>query len=184
MSTYFTIWHWATIAAFSIIFLLLVIVSLKEKNQKNILSMIFASFLVGVTASVFTLMALDKYTKKATLYGVKNTRILRNETIVFTGFVKNKGSYTIGKIALTVKLVNRGHVTGNVKAGSFYKPSGMFDFLSSFGGDSKTYKPQKVEEEFIVATNIEPGKATYFRVEMPFPGYFKHVSEFTSITAH
>jgi len=146
--------------------------------------MIFASFLVIMTAGAFSLMALDKYTKKATLYGVKNTRILRNETIVFTGFVKNKGDYTIGKINLTVKLVNRGHVTGNVKGGSFYKPSGMFDFISSFGDDSRTYKPQKVEEVFTVAKNIEPGKATFFRVEMPFPPYFKHVSEFTSITAH
>ena len=91
--------------------------------------MIFASFLVVMTAGAFTIMAIDKYTKKATLYGVKNTRILRNETIVFTGFVKNKGDYTIGKIVLNVKLVNKGHVTGNVKGGSFYKPSGMFDFI-------------------------------------------------------
>jgi len=184
MNTYFTIWHWAAIVAFSIAFLLLVLVSLREKNQKNILSMIFASFLVIITAGAFTLMAIDKYTKKATLFGVKNTRILRNETIVFTGFVKNKGNYTIGEIVLTVKLVNRGHVTGNVKGGSFYKPSGMFDFLSSFGEDTQTYKPQKIEKDFIVATNIEPDKALFFRVEMPFPGYFKHVSEFTSITAH
>ena len=146
--------------------------------------MIFASFLVIMTAGAFTLMAIDKYTKKATLYGVKNTRILRNETIVFTGFVKNKGDYTIGKIVLTVKLVNKGHVTGNVKGGSFYKPSGIFDFITSFGEKSTTYKPQKVEESYTVATNIEPGKAKYFRVEMPYPGYFKHVSEFTSITAH
>lgn len=184
MTTYFTIWHWSAVTGFSLLFLFLVLLSLKEKNQKNILSMIFASFLVIMTAGAFSLMALDKYTKKATLYGVKNTRILRNETIVFTGFVKNKGDYTIGKINLTVKLVNRGHVTGNVKGGSFYKPSGMFDFISSFGDDSRTYKPQKVEEVFTVAKNIEPGKATFFRVEMPFPPYFKHVSEFTSITAH
>ena len=184
MTTYFTIWHWSVVTGFALIFLFLVLISLKESNQKNILSMIFASFLVIMTAGAFSIMALDKYTKKATLYGVKNTRILRNETIVFTGFVKNKGEYTIGKINLKVKLVNKGHVTGNVKAGSFYKPSGMFDFISSFGDDSKTYKPQKVEEVYTVASMIEPGKAVFFRVEMPFPPYFKHVSEFTSITAH
>lgn len=184
MNTYFTIWHWSAVIALSVIFLLLVIVSLREKNQKNILSMIFASFLVVTTSGVFALMAIDKYTKKATLYGVKNTRILRNETIVFTGFVKNKGDYTIGEIVLKVKLVNKGHVTGNVRGGSFYKPSGLFDFLRSFGEDTSKYKPQKVEEEYVVATDLEPGKARYFRVEMPYPGYFKHVSEFTSITAH
>lgn len=184
MSTYFTIWHWVAVAIFATLFFVLVLLSLKEKNPKNIMSMIFASFLVLITATVFTLMALDKYTKIATLYGVKNTRILRNETIVFTGFVKNKGSFTIGEIVLKVKLVNKGHVTGNVRGGSFYKPSGIVDFLKSFGEDKSKYKPQKVEESYVVARMIEPGKATYFRVEMPYPPYFKHVSEFTSISAH
>ena len=184
MNTYFTIWHWSAIIAFVFLFFLLVLVSLKEKNQKTMLSMIFSSFLVIVTAGVFTIMAIDKYTKLATLYGVKNTRILRNETIVFTGFVKNKGDYKIGEIVLNVKLVNRGHVTGNVRGGSFYRPSGIMDFLSSFGEDKTTYKPQKVEEKFVVATNIEPGKAVFFRVEMPYPPYFKHVAEFSTISAH
>jgi uncharacterized protein DUF2393 len=148
------------------------------------LSMIFASFLVIVTAGAFSIMAIDKYTKIATLYGVKNTRILRNETIVFTGFVKNKGDYKIGEIVLNVKLVNRGHVTGNVRGGSFYRPSGIIDFITSFGEDKTTYKPQKVEEQFVVATNVEPGKAVFFRVQMPYPPYFKHVAEFTTISAH
>lgn len=183
MSTYFTIWHWTAVLIAIAVFFFLVIVSLREKNKKNVISMIFASFLVVVMATVFALMALDKYTKIATLYGVKNTRILRNETIVFTGFVKNKGDYTIGKIVLKVKLVNKGHVTGNVKGGTFYKPSGLFDFFSSFG-KAKTYKPQKVEEEFVIARRLKPDKATSFRVQMKYPGYFKHVSEFTTISVH
>ncbi len=184
MSTYFTIWHWATVAGLAIVFLLLVILSLREKNQKNIISMIFASFLVIMTTGVFAMLALDKYTKEATLYGVKNTRILRNETIVFTGYVKNKGNYKIGKITLKVKLVNRGHVTGNVQGGKLYKPSGFFDFIGSFGSDSRAVKVQKVEEEFVVARNIEPDKASFFRVELPYPPHFKHVAQYTSITAH
>ncbi len=183
MSTYFTIWHWTAILIAIVIFFFLLIISLKEENKKNVLSMIFASFLVVVTATVFALMALDKYTKTATLYGVKNTRILRNETIVFTGFVKNKGDYTIGEVILKVKLVNKGHVTGNVKGGNLYKPSGLFDFFGSFG-EVKTYKVQKVEEEFVVARHLEPGKATSFRVQMKYPPYFKHVSQFTTISAH
>ena len=183
MSTYFTIWHWAALISGIILFFILVLISLKEKNQKNIISMIFASFLVIVTAEVFAMMAIDKYTKIATLYGVKNTRILRNESIVFTGYVKNKGNYKIGEITLKVKLVNKGHVTGNVKGGSFYQPSGIIGFFTSFG-EKKTYKPQKVEETFVVARNIEPGKAKSFRVQLKYPPYFKHVAQFTSITAH
>lgn len=184
MNTYFTIWHWGAVFTLLFIFLLLVIASTKEKKQKTMISMIFASFLVLVTTGVFVLMALDKYTKIATIYGQENTRILRNETIVFTGYVKNKGDYTIGEVELTVKLVNKGHVTGNVKGGSFYKPSGILDFFASFGDDSRTFKPQKIENKYIVAENLEPGKAVFYRVEMKYPPYFKHVSEFTSITAH
>ncbi|MDF1880290.1 DUF2393 family protein [Sulfurimonas sp. MAG313] len=184
MMTHFTIWHWTAVTSFSLLFLFLVLLSLKEAKQKDILAMIFSSFLVVIMAGAFSLMALDKYTKTATLYGVKNTRILRNETIIFTGFVKNKGDYTIGKIILTVKLVNKGHATGNVKGGSFFKPSGLLDFFSSFTENKKSYKVQKVENTYTVATMIEPGKAKYFRVEMPYPPHFKHVAEFTSISAH
>lgn len=184
MSTYFTIWHWGAVIGLVVLFIFFSILSLKEKDQKTMLSMIFSSFLVAVTVGVFSIMAIDKYTKVATIYGVKNTRILRNESIVFTGYVKNKGDYKIGKITLKVKLVNKGHETGNVRGGSFYSPSGFIDFFTSFGDDSRTYKPQKIEEEFVVARNIEPGKAAYFRVQMKYPPYFKHTAEFTSITAH
>lgn len=184
MSTYFTIWHWVAIILFATLFVLLTLLSLREKNQNTMLSMIFSSFLVIVTAAVFSLMAIDKYTKVATLHSVKNTRILRNETIMFTGYVKNTGNYQIGKITLTVKLVNKGHVTGNVRGGNLYRPSGILDFFTSFGQESRSDRPQKVEHEFVVAKNILPGEAVSFRVKMPYPPYFKHVAEFTSITAH
>lgn len=184
MSTYLTIWHWVAIIIFATLFVLLTLISLKEKNQNTMFSMIFSSFLVIVTAAAFSLMAIDKYTKVATLYGVKNTRILRNETIMFTGYVKNTGNYKIGEITLTVKLVNKGHVSGNVKGGNFYRPSGILGFFTSFGQETRSDRPQKVEHEFVVAENILPGKAVFFRVKMPYPPYFKHVAEFTSITAH
>lgn len=184
MSTYYTIWHWSAIIVFTIAFVLLVFLALKEKNHKNTISMIFASFLVIVTASVFTLLAIDKYTKEAKLYGVKNTRILRNETIVYTGYVKNTGNYTIGEITFKLKLINKGHVVGNVKGGNFYKPSGFIGFFTSFGEEKREYRPQKVEKEVVVARNIEAGKSAYFRVEMKYPAYFKHVAHFTTIKAH
>lgn len=184
MSTYFTIWHWLAVIIFVTIFVLLVIISLKEKNQNTMLSMIFASFLVIVTAAVFSMMAIDKYTKVATLFNVKNTRMLHNETIAFTGNVKNTGNYEIAKIVLTVKLVNKGHVTGNVKGGNFYRPSGIFDFFTSFGTETKQDRPQKIENEFVVARNVKPGESVFFRVQMPYPPYFQHVSQFTSVSAH
>jgi len=184
MNTYFTIWHWSILVAFVILFIGLVFLAFQEKNHKNTISMIFASFLVIVTAGVFSIMAIDKYTKKAELYGVKNTRVLYNESIVYTGYVKNSGDYTIGTVTFKLKLINKGHVVGNVKGGNFYSPSGLIHFLTSFGEESTEYRPQKIEKEFVVAEDLEPGKSAYFRVQMEYPAYFKHVAHFTSIKAH
>ncbi|CAI6157016.1 MAG: hypothetical protein SPLUMA2_SPLUMAMAG2_00658 [uncultured Sulfurimonas sp.] len=54
-----------------------------------------------------------------------------------------------------LKLVNRGHATGNVKGGNFYKASGFLDFFTS--GFNKVSKPQSIVKEFVVARNLKPG---------------------------
>ena len=88
----------------------------------------------------------------------------------------------IGTVKIEFKIVNKGHVAGNVKGGSFFKPSGFSEFFSSSG--SKSYRPQKIEETVIVAQNLEPGKTKYFNVRFDYPPYFKQVSHFQRIFAH
>lgn len=182
LGTYFTIWHYAVVVLAVIIFLLLVIVSFQQKTSKIRNSMIFSSFLVMTLVAAFLIMALDKYTKEVKLSGVENRRLLTSEKIVYSGYVTNVGNYTIGKVKIEFKLVNRGHVTGNVKGGSFFKPSGFKDFFG--GGYSSSYKPQKVEETVVVAKNLKPGKTQYFNIQFDYPPYFKHVSEFQRVFAH
>ena len=182
MTTYFTIWHYAVVITTGILFLLLVILSFKETRPKNRNSMIFASFLVMSLVTVFLILALDKYTKKAELYGLKNRRLLATEKIVYSGYVKNTGNYTIGQVKVEFKIVNRGHVTGNVKAGSYFRPSGLFDFFG--GGGSEARKVQKIEETIVVATDLEPGKIKYFNVTLDFPPHFVYVSDFQRVFAH
>jgi len=78
---YFTILHWLDIAFFIILFIFLVILSVKaaKDNVKLLLSMIFSSFLVTVFLGVLGLIILEKYTKKAILLDVKQRRVLINE---------------------------------------------------------------------------------------------------------
>lgn len=182
MTTYLTIWHYTVIIISIVLFLVLVIISFREERPGVRNAMIFSSLLVMSLVSVFLILALDKYTKKVQLFGLKNHRQLSTERIFYSGYVRNTGAYTIGTVKIEFKIVNKGHVSGNVKGGSFFRPSGLSDF---FGGSSdRKYRPQKIEETVVVATDLEPGKSRYFNVGFDYPPYFKQVSHFQRVFAH
>jgi len=183
--TYFTIWHYLFSFLALSIFIGGIIASTKEKDSKVKSALIFSAFLIATLIGVISVFVLDKYTKKAKLYDVRNKRILSVEKIMYQGYVKNEGNYKIGTVKLEIKLVNRGNATGNIKGGkNFYKPSGFFDFIYSGGETIKKDKPQTIVKEFIIAKNLEPGKAKHFRVIFPYPPYFYAVSEFVKVYAH
>ncbi len=181
MSTYFTVWHYGALVIGFIIFILTVILAFQEKRPNIRNSIIISSILVNTMLAFIILMALDKYTKKATVYNLSNYRLLQTEEIVFTGVVKNVGNYTIGKVELEIKLVNKGHATGNVKGANFYKPSGFSDM---FNNSSKDYQPQTLIETPIIAENLQAGESRRFRVAFEYPPYFKGVTQFTRIFSH
>lgn len=182
LTTYFTVWHYLALIVCFVLFVLLVTLSLRQSKRNVVISMIFSSFLVMSLVAVFLVMAIDKYTKKAVIAKLDNRRMLMSEKIVYTGYVTNVGDYTIGEVKIEFKLVNRGHITGNVKGGSFFKPSGFLDFFG--GGERRAYRPQKIVENVIVARNLEPGKSQFFNVSIDYPPYFEHVAHFQRLFAH
>jgi uncharacterized membrane protein YsdA (DUF1294 family) len=163
-------------------FILGILGALKQKDKKIKMGMIFTTTLMTVLLSAFSVVVVDKYTKKVKLYRVKNKRLLSIEQIVYTGIVKNVGDHEIGKVTFEVKLVNRGHATGNIKGANFYKSSGFFDFFS--GGLDIEHKPQSLTKEFVVATYLKPGEAKAFRVHFRYPPYFSNTSQFTNVWGH
>ncbi len=182
--THLTIVHYLVLAVVALLFILTVVISFREKNPKTRTSMIFASFIVMILIAGFFMMALDKYTKIAEIRGLKNTRLLMNEQIVYSGYAHNAGKFTIGKVELEIKLVNKGHVTGNVKGGNFYKPSGFADFFGGGETAKRKNKPQTLIRTFVVATDLKPGKSKYFSVRMPYPPYFSSTADYTRVFAH
>ncbi len=184
MITLFNIWHFVAFAFIGILFLLGVLAALKQPTKKLQTSILISISLVAALMIGFSIMAVDKYTKKVEVYKVENKRLLGIEKIIYTGIVKNEGNYEIGKVTFEVKLVNKGHVTGNVKAGSFFKASGFFDFFSGESDRSASYKPQTIIREFVVAENLKPGEAKAFRVYFDYPPYFRSVANFTKVTGH
>jgi len=175
-------WHFIMFGVIFLIFLAGVISSFRQDKKKLILPMLISTTVVTLFLAVFSVVLVDKYTKKVELFKLKNKRLLSTEKIVYTGIVKNTGEHTIGKIVFEIKLVNKGHATGNVKGGNFYKPSGVFDFFS--GGNSKSNKPQTITKKFVVARNLKAGSAKSFRVYFDYPPYFRNVAHFAEVTGH
>ena len=175
-------WHFI---AFGVIFLMFVagaVFSLKQETQKLRMSMLFSVALVSVFLAFFSVLVVDKYTKKVELYKMENRRLLSIEKIVYTGIVKNEGNHEIGKVTFEIKLVNKGHVTGNVKGGNFFKPSSFLDFFG--GGFNRNARPQSITEEFVVAKNLKPGQSQSFRVYFKYPPYFSSTAQFASVKGH
>ncbi len=185
MSTLFNYWHYTVLFIIFLIFIGGVFGAFKQEKKKLVAPMIFSVALISLLLVGFSIVTVDKYTKIAKLYKLKNKRILSIEKIVYTGIVKNEGNHEIGTVKLEIKLVNKGHATGNVKGGSFYKPSGFFDFFSDGAGLlSRRVKPQNITMKFVVAKNLKPGEAKSFRVYFDYPPYFKQVSAFTKLYAN
>lgn len=175
-------WHFIVFGVIVLIFLGGVVTALKQENKKLQITVFIIVSVISVLLAFFSIFVVDKYTKEVKLYKLENKRLLSIEKIVYTGVVKNEGSHKIAKVTLELKLVNQGHATGNVKAGSFFKSSGFFDFFSS--GLNVNSKPQTITKEFVVAKNLKPGQAESFRVYFDFPPYFRSVSDYAKVYAH
>lgn len=180
--TLFNYWHYTVLSLLFLLFISMVVVSLKQPQKKLVLPMLFSSVLVISLLTVFSIIVVDKYTKKVGLYKLKNKRLLSTEQIIYTGIVRNDGNYKIGKVTFEIKLVNQGHATGKVKSTNFYSPKGFYKF---FVEDSQSNtKPQTIVKKFVVARNLKSGVAERFRVYFRYPPYFRNTSQFASVSGH
>jgi len=169
---------------FSITFVLLILgifVALRQKKDV-ILPMIISVLLFSTLFAAFGISVVEKYTKKVQLTKIDNRRYLSQEKISYFGYVKNVGKYPVAKVYLSIKLVNAGHATGNVKPGSFFQSSGFLDFFSK--GKDVLYKPQTIQKEFVIARDLGPGQVVPFRVTFDYPPYFRNTSDFVKVYAH
>ena len=180
--TLFNYVHYAVLAIIALLFLVGIISAVQQSDKKLMFGMLVSTVVISAFLAVFAVIVVDKYTKKASVHRLKNKRLLNIEKIVYTGVVKNDGNFAIGKVKLEIKLVNKGHATGNVKGGNFYKASGFLDFFK--GGYNLNFKPQTIKKEFIVAKNLKPGEKKRFRFYFDYPGYFRNVAQFSKVTSH
>lgn len=140
--------------------------------------MIFANFIVTATLAVFSMLVLDKYTKKARVENLDQKRILRNETITFTGKIRNIGKFTIGKCVYEIKLVNDPVTARKLGGSDVFKPTTGFSFGKS---DEKS---STVSKKFVIAKNLKPKELKNFTISMPYPPYFSKASVHPYLRCH
>jgi len=185
--TYMTYLHWLTLIFFILVFIGLIYIINKEKNKKLFVSMVFSAVLVVTFLGGFSLFVLDTYLKKAKIYKVENKRILANESIIIKGFVKNTGHFKIGTVTLEVKMAHKGLSLTKMKGSDVYDPSNsFFEYFDLSFGDGKKKKKKKntIIQEFVIATDLKPGRSKFFSVRMRYPPHFKRPSMFTRVFAH
>lgn len=171
MISYFTIVHIITLVVLFAIFIILLILSFKETRKKVLFAMIFSNFLVISMLAVFSMFVLDKYTKKARLENVSQSRILISESLVLHGRIRNIGKFGISKCFLHVKLVNNAIDSQKLNGSTLYKPSSGLDFLTNKVGDGE--KKSTIEKDFLIAKNLRVRELRNFSASMRYPPYFK-----------
>ncbi len=170
MISYFTIAHIITLVIFFIIFIFLLVLSFKETRKKVLFAMIFSNFLVISTLALFSMFVLDKYTKKARLENVTDSRILISESLIISGRIRNIGRFGISKCFLHVKLVNNAIESGKLHSSALYKPSSGLEFLKKNDDDKQK---STIEKDFLIARNLRVRELRNFSASMRYPSYFK-----------
>ncbi len=169
---YFTVLHWLTIAFFILLYILLIYLARREQKPKIFWSMVFASTLVILGSTVFAMFVLDKYTKKAALYGVKTSRLLNSEEMIVKGQIKNTGKFTIGQCKIKLRFVNNALGTGSKLSGSnvFTPRSGL-----DLGKSDKDKKSNVLEIKEVIAKSLKPNELRNFSLRFDYPPHFSNV---------
>jgi len=174
MEGYFNIFHFIALAVLALLSVLFALILRGEKNKKFFKIYVAINVVATLTLGYFFMMIVDKYTKKAVLTEFSGHRVLRNETIVFKGSLRNTGEFSIANCDLTVKLINN-PVSKDTISGSIFKPSGLS--LSSRGDE----RSNVAEITASVAKNIAPKQIRNFSLSMPYPSYFANTQTITKL---
>ena len=164
---YFTIIHWITLILFLLFMIFVIILSYQKLNTKQfITTSLFAIPLLtfGLIGAIYT---VDSVTKQAKLLEVSHRNVIRNETILFTGRVKNIGSFKIDSCYLIIDIYD---TRKNKLSHGVFTPIVWFTDLF---GEAKPPKPLFITKEVLIAQNLEAGKIKRFTVSVRNPTYMQ-----------
>ena len=106
--TLFNYWHYIFLGIAFLLFFIGLISSLRQEKKKLVIPMLISTTLISVLLGFFSILVVDKYTKKVEVIKIKNKRLLSTEQIVYSGIIKNTGNHKIGKVVLEKTVLNEG----------------------------------------------------------------------------
>ncbi len=168
--------HTIAICFCFLIFILLLMATFKQKDKRIFWTMLIMSFVGTFIMIGFFMIVIDRYTKKAHIENLHVKRILRNESIAFSGIIRNTGGFKIKRCTYEIKLINNPSL-GSVNSSNVFLPSGA----NSSNEDKKT---SIVYKKFIIAKDLEADEFRYFSLSMPYPPYFSRASSYQKLNCH
>lgn len=167
---------------FHILMLLLIIamfggftylIILKEKRVKIAISFIIANVAVMSSLAIISMILIDKYTKVAVINDLYGKRTLINETISYSGVVKNVGYGYINSCVMNIELINT--PVKKLEASAFENRG----FFQTYIGSSHSQKGSQ-KAEFLIVKDLASGEQKSFSFTMPYPAHFKnHTTNYT-----
>lgn len=167
---------------FHILMLLLIIamfggftylIILKEKRVKIAISFIIANVAVMSSLAIISMILIDKYTKVAVIDDLYGKRTLINETISYSGVVKNVGYGYINSCVMNIELINT--PVKKLEASVFENRG----FFQTYIGSSHSQKGSQ-KAEFLIVKDLASGEQKSFSFTMPYPAHFKnHTTNYT-----
>lgn len=177
--TYLTFWHYLIFLLLIALFVGSVYYTLRYKDfEKNKPSVIFTFALLTLALMFMASLAIDSYTKEVKLLKFKHRRFYATEQIFYEGIIRNTGNYTVAKVELEIKIINKdtGHQEGRPK----YETT---VFETFFGRNEKDHRTPVVIMRQTIATDLLPGQTRQFHIAMDYPTYFKGFSVYPRIFA-
>lgn len=172
---YFSILHILVLIAIFLLFMILCILSFRQYSGKMLTSMLFTITLVSLMLGLFAMLTLDKYTKKAKIVSFEHQRVLRSESIVFRGQVRNIGNFNIGSCKIEIKIINNPSPK-DLSKNSMFQPRSGLGFLFDIFGKKDDKVTSVLTKKFKISGSLSPQQTQKFILTMPFPTHFKKPS--------
>lgn len=165
--TYFTILHWFAIAIILTLFCLILVLTIRNNDEKSLVAPIVTYTFVAGIMTFFAIYGLDKYTKIARLENIVQKKILINESFSISGQIRNIGDFKIGKCTLEVKISNHSLENASIDGAIFLPKSALENFFKH-----DTENIVDTTKKFVIAENLHKGEMRNFTVFMRYPPSF------------
>lgn len=172
--SYFNIFHIIVLLLILSMFgLFTYLIILKENRTKQAISLLVVNVAVMSCLAIVSMMLIDKYTKVAEIINLEGRRTLINETISYSGIIKNVGYGYINSCTINIELINTPEK--RLEASNF-ENRGFFD---TYIGSNHSQKGSQ-KGEFLILKDLPSGDQRGFSFTMPYPAHFKnHTTNYT-----